>query len=236
VWLIAGLYPLTGGLAAPVGEVVIEDRSPMLVRPLSINIPYDLWHILQPDATATVILRIDIDGKVLEWVSLDLPHPKLIAPIDRALARAEFLPGLVGDEPAVSDILAHIPVGKIGCYGILTITPKEYLEARIAAINPHEYRMNLSLPGEIDRPLRMVSKGNPIGVVDEGGNVLEGEVIVEFHIDQDGRPRIIRPDEGPHPSLREAAILMVREIRFEPPLRKGRPTVVKVRMPVVFGG
>ena len=235
VLMLVILSPITGGQAAPAGTHDPQDRAPVLERPLALNIPYELWHILQPDSTASAILRIDMTGKVVDWICLEVPHPGLLKALGRAFADAGFLPGLADGDPVVTDILVEIPVGEASRYGILTITAKEYLEGRIAAINPELYQMSLSLPGELDRPLRVVSTGEPIAVADEGGRILTGEVLFDFYIDQEGLPRLIRTAEGPHPALREAAILMVQAFRFEPPRRKGRETVVKARMPVVFG-
>lgn len=229
------LFSITGGQAAvPAGEVFPEQRGPELVRPLSINMPVDIWHLVQPDAVATVLLRIDTDGRVIDWVSLDIPHWRLVGALDRSLMQAEFLPAIQEGQPVIVDTAARIPVGEVGAYTPLSLTIAEHIEMRISALDRSLYQLRLSLPGEIDEPLQLLSKGESWLVLDENGKTLAGEVMVEFYIDQEGRPRMVRVLGNGHPALQEAAILMVQEFRFRPPSRKGRPTVVKARIPVVF--
>jgi len=81
----------------------------------------------------------------------------------------------------------------------------------------------------------VIEQGPGVVLVDGDGNVVRGTVTVEFYVDQDGYPRLIRPVGDPDPSLGEAAVLNVEEFRFTPPRRNGRRTVVRARMPVILG-
>jgi TonB family protein len=62
---------------------------------------------------------------------------------------------------------------------------------------------------------------------------IEGDVVVEFVVDVQGRvskPRVVQSVAG----LDEAAIDCVRQWRFKPALKKGKPVEALLRAPVQF--
>lgn len=226
----------TGGLTAtPAGNSgEPELTDPVLLWPLHINMPYDIAHLVESDASAAVILRIDETGKVIDWVALELPHVRLVKPLDLALRSARFQPAMLGSEPIVIDILVNVPVGEAGYYGIINLDPVTYLEIKLNRMSGGFHSLRATSGYALDEPLDLVDTGQPVAYVDEAGNRVTGALEVEFYVDQDGIPRIVRSDPEDDPVLREAAHLTVEQFRFKPPQVNGRPTVVKARMTVRF--
>lgn len=225
------------GLRVLAGEenASLEYRSPLLVLPIFLNVPREILHLIQSGDQATVILRIDTEGTVVDWIGLDVPHRGLLGALDKALRGAEFLPAVVDGEAVPVDAMARVPVGEAARFTVLSVTLSEHIESRIAALDPGFHQLSLSMPGQLDSPLQLVSRGESLPVMDEEtGETLSGTVLVEFYIDPDGHPRLIRTADGSSAPLRNAAALIVGEFRFDPPKRDGRPTVVKARIPVVF--
>ncbi|MEX0324487.1 MAG: energy transducer TonB [Puniceicoccaceae bacterium] len=238
-WLLAGLSFLilsTGGLPATSagnanGPEIID---PVLLWPLHINIPYDIVHLVEADAIATVILRIDEAGTIIDWVALELPHHDLVTALDRAFQSTRFQPAMIDGEAVIMDIVVTVPVGEVGYYGIINLDPATYIEIRINRMSGGSRSLRESPGSALDEPLELLSEGVPVVYVDEAGNRVSGELEVEFYVDQDGVPRIIRSDPDDDPFLREAAHQTVEQFRFTPPRCKGRPTVVKARIKVRF--
>jgi TonB family protein len=83
--------------------------------------------------------------------------------------------------------------------------------------------------------LRLVSHGDSYNVLDEQGRALSGTVAVEFYIDPNGYPRMMRPVGDADPVLSQAAVMTVSNMRFTPPRHNGRPAVTQARMPVILG-
>ncbi|MEX0331186.1 MAG: energy transducer TonB [Puniceicoccaceae bacterium] len=237
--LIAGLIFLilsTGGQSATSagnadGPEIID---PVLLWPLHINIPYTIVHLVDADATATVILRIDESGSVIDWVALDLPHYDLIRPLDRAFQSARFQPAMMDGEAVLIDIVVDVPVGEVGYYGIINLDPATYLEIKLNRMSGGLYGLRVAPGHALDEPLKLISEGKPVVFIDEAGNRVSGEQEVEFYIDQDGIPRVVRSDQEDDPFLRDAAHQTVEQFRFAPPRCNGRPTVVKARIKVQF--
>jgi len=231
-WLLALLAAPLAVAATAAGQDAGPDY-PVLLKPLGLTVPHECRHLIPRDATALVALRVDEEGRVVDWVGLDLPHPALFKAIGRALAHARFSPALWDGEPVPVDCHAYIRVGE-AALGVLSVNMAEHIESRMVEVAPDLNRVVLSQARQLDQPLRLLSEGTPVRVIDDDGVPLSGSVAVEFYVDQEGRPRMIRTAEGPHPALREATIMTVEGFRFEPPRSHGRPTVVKARITLEF--
>jgi hypothetical protein len=208
--------------------------GPAQMEPLNIIIPLQIQHLVPRTAVAEVIIRLDESGKVVDSVCLHLPHHLLVEPIKRALGQIQFRPAMLDGEPVAVDLRAEIPVGEIGYYGILTITPATYIEGRFADISQYPNQLTLCPASELDRPLQILHRGAPVRYIDEEGNLVAGRVRVDFYVDSEGVPRMLRtPEEAPL-ALRDAAHHTVGNIRFVPPTCRHNPTVVKASIEVQF--
>lgn len=79
---------------------------------------------------------------------------------------------------------------------------------------------------ELDRPIQAIDHAPPVypeRLSDEG---LLGLVRVEFYIDPEGRVRFPLVVSNAHPVLASVVTAAVKEWRFEPPRRRGRPVLV----------
>lgn len=207
---------------------------PRLERPVHLNIPRDLWHLSQYWETGLVKLRIGPEGDVKDWIPINLPHYRLVRALDRAFQQASFTPPMENGEPITVDLPATIPLHEATMYGVISETIAEHVESQITRINPKVNQLVVSPPGELDRPLELVSRGRSYGVLDENGEPVGGTVVVEFYIDTQGRPRMIRPEAEADPVLADAAVRTVANFQFAPPRRNAQPTVVRARMPIVL--
>ncbi|HSH09813.1 MAG TPA: energy transducer TonB [Oceanipulchritudo sp.] len=215
-------------------EKAVEDRGPELLWPLFINVPMHIKHLVDGGSMARVSMRIDETGRVIDWVCLELPHYELADAIGYALAEARFAPAMESGQPIAADVVAAIDVGEAVKGSILSLTASEAVQSRLLLTGFKPDELELCAPGDLDRPLSAIERGQTFGVKDADGNIQTGEVWVEFYVDQDGRPRMIRPEDSGRPGLEQAAFLMVEQFRFQPPRHHGVPTVVRARILVVF--
>lgn len=220
--------------AAPDMEETFD--PPVLKHPVPLIIPQQILHLSSNWDRGLVRLRIGPGGRIEDWVPLDLPHFKLVAAFDRAFARTRFRPAREKGEAIAVELSATIPIRDATGYRIISETLSEHIESRLARINPGRYRLVVSPPSLLDDPLEVISEGMRYLPVDPSGEVLEGTVTVEFYVDPEGVPRMIRVVGDPRPLLAEAAVETVSGLRFSPPRRNHNPTVVRARMPVILGG
>lgn len=210
-------------------------RNPQLLGPINLPVPWDIRHICHNWTTGYLRLRIGADGRVKDWIPLDLPHYKLIPAIDRALKQARFSPALSDGEPVMVDMSAEIPIHEAISYRVISESLAEHIESMQARMNPRQFQVVVSSPGELDEPLTLVSESDGYQVVDENGVLLSGTAHVSFFVDTRGMPRMIRVEDATNPDLIDAAFMTVEEFRFAPPTRHRQPTVVRARIPVMFG-
>ncbi|NDV61960.1 hypothetical protein G0Q06_05810 [Puniceicoccales bacterium CK1056] len=225
--------------ASPVFAIESADSEgtppPVLEQPLYLNVPRDLWHLSTSWDVGKIRLRIGPEGKVVDWVPLELPHFKLVETIDKALKHARFTKPLVDGEPATIDMAATIPLRDVIGSIVLSVNIAEHIESRMAMYMSDQFKLVVSQHSELDEPVRLISTGEAFSVKDDNGVPLSGTVKVDLYVDPDGFPRMMVPDETANPYLAQAAIMTIANMRFTPPRRNGHPTVTKVRLPVVVG-
>lgn len=87
----------------------------------------------------------------------------------------------------------------------------------------------------LDRPLQAIFQKPPVyplALQGRGGQA--GEAMVEFFIDPKGDVQLPRIVSSTVPEFGYAAVQAVTTWRFKPPLKGGKPVIVKVRVPVKF--
>lgn len=88
--------------------------------------------------------------------------------------------------------------------------------------------------GEGDRPPKPIYMQNPVYPYDAKRLGIQGVVVVEFIIGKTGTVIEAHAIQSPHPSLAKAAVEAVLASRYEPALRHGKPTGVRMRTPIKF--
>ena len=231
------LVILTGGLMAAVvrGEAEVDaTRAPSPLQPVTIYMPGSMQYQVQEGDVALVALRIDKNGRIQDWVGLNLPHYRLVEPLGAALKSLTFSPAMEGGNPVAADTLIEIRLGEGIRPSILSLDAVETHLSRITRMGVSRMGLQLARVEELDHPLVLLGNPEKIGVKNESGEVLTGIVAVNLYVDQNGEPHLITAEESDQPALEQAAIEMVGKFRFEPPTSGGAPATVRVRIPVQF--
>ena len=207
---------------------------PQQLEPLWIMIPTNIQHLIDQDATANVAIRLDENGVVTDWIALQLPHHRLWASVERAMPGMKFSPAMLNNSPIAVDMVIQIPIGQVTCYGVLTLDPLTYLETRLAQMVPDMHQLAVTDAQSLDNPLEIVSKGKPVVPVDESGDLIKSEVVVEFFVDINGRSHMMDSDDSVHPVVRNAAHMTVQQLTFNKPSKGGKPTVTRAKMLIKY--
>jgi TonB family protein len=81
------------------------------------------------------------------------------------------------------------------------------------------------------KPVHMVTAEYPDSAIREG---IEGTVLVMLTIPSDGVPKDVKIAKGFRPDFDKSAIESIRQWRFRPEMRDGKPIEVTVTLKVVF--
>ncbi len=90
--------------------------------------------------------------------------------------------------------------------------------------------LSLRAVDQMPKPRKQVAPKLP---ADHAG-AMEGEVLIEFIVDANGRPQLPRVVRATDPDLGWTAATAVAQWRFEPAVKDGKPVACRVRVPVKF--
>lgn len=87
---------------------------------------------------------------------------------------------------------------------------------------------------DLDQKPRVVYQPTPIYPPELARKNMQGTVYVLFIVDQTGRTRDLKVQKSTHPSFNNPALKAVKQWKFEPGKRKGKPVRFRMRVPITF--
>jgi TonB family protein len=224
------------------GSATIDAYEPVrLTSPLEATIPIELKYLAIPNPEVHFRVLVDAEGKITDYLAIEGTHVGLLPKAEDRLQRAQFKPARLNGEAASGKITVIVTFfdpeqrawkqgGQAAPFGG---NVSDAAERRIYSNNPQAYVLAESDPEKLDSPPRLLeSKLYRLHAPDEAPKT--GNVVVEYYIDHNGKvrlPKIISSDDR---YLSLSALMSLRETRFHPPRRNGRPTFVHVRQPFHF--
>lgn len=222
LWLMlgAGLAALpVGGADRPGHEAAkVHQRQRMVfpARPLAEGITR---------GKAIVMLEVDAFGELRDVLVVAYTHRDFSAAVLAAVKTWRFTPGRIGGEPAGSilRIVADFQVNGVLAYTKPVGSERgDATDGDVFIYHPREIATLDRAPAALAQPAPIY----PRAWIQAGR---AGSVVVEFYIDEDGRPRFPEVVGEPDELLGVAATLAVKEWRFESPTQGGRPVLVRAR-------
>ncbi|MFP4282778.1 MAG: energy transducer TonB [Opitutales bacterium] len=228
--LLLLLGVLHSSFAAMPAELKLVEGSTTVLFPVRMQVEGVL------DGDVDVLLDVDADGKVVDWIVLSASHEGFIPPAVQTLRRWRFEP-LEEDGQAIRFIvpavfqfdygeLAHTSFGPSVVFSFLNeIRPDSGRQVYVARMSE---LARLPQPLEVERP--KLFSDLPL-------EEQKGRVVFTFYIDREGRVRIpvVTELEG-NPLLAESAAQALLEWRFEPARVKNHPVIVRAQQEFVFTG
>lgn len=87
---------------------------------------------------------------------------------------------------------------------------------------------------DLDQKPRVVYQPTPIYPPELARKGMQGTVYVLFIVDKSGRARQLKVQKSTHPAFNAPAIKAVKQWKFEPGKRKGKPVQFRMRVPITF--
>jgi protein TonB len=87
---------------------------------------------------------------------------------------------------------------------------------------------------QYDRPPILLSGRTPIYPITRLQRGQSGDALIAFTIDEHGIPRDFRVIRSDYPYYASHAIVAMREWRFQPALKNGKPVAVRARIPFKY--
>ncbi|WP_372806830.1 energy transducer TonB [Pontiella sp.] len=87
---------------------------------------------------------------------------------------------------------------------------------------------------DLDQKPRVVYQPAPIYPPELARKNMQGTVYVLFIVDKTGRTRDLKVQKSTHPAFNNPALKAVKQWKFEPGKRKGKPVQFRMRVPITF--
>ena len=232
VFLVCAL-PLTG---------IAQDRDLEVKGGLRTAIPQDLkgLHLSRPHAV--ILVEVDAEGELIDQMPFDATHAGLIDKALKVIKKAEFKAAVVEGEPTSTRKKVYVNFYDIeqeawrnGGFMPQGGSVSDALERRLYEAAPEKFKYQESKVNELDSPLRMTKSTLRIYTSEEGVRQ-QGSCVVEYFVGPEGKVQFPRVIESDHADLSMSALLTLEVTEFEPPMRDGNSTFVKVQQPFNFRG
>lgn len=215
--------------ALSVAETVIQNArfkhyvEPWITRAL---------HEATPEGELLLIVDINDDGTVSDWIVTRADHHSMVKAVDRVVGEWTFHPAKIDDKPIPIVISLIFTFTKRGT----SLVEGNLVDLYLKSI--HHFREDVVLVRsftELDRLPEPVDIVRPVISRDIPEDERSGAVVVNFFIDETGKVRIpvIEPFEG-NRGLADAAYNAILQWQFKPPTVKGKPVIVQVKQPFNF--
>lgn len=178
---------------------------------------------------ARVMINVDREGRLVDWLVIGYTDKRFAESAVAALKEWTFEPARWQGVPVAVCIPLTFNFEVEGV--VVSITALEAMQSLMSSLSSQDQR-EVYAPctlRDLDRipvPLHTVTPAYPKELVAKS---VQGDVTVEFYIDEQGAVRMPSIIGGPPRLLAELAVDSVRQWKFEPPTSKGRPALVCVR-------
>lgn len=174
------------------------------------------------DGEARVVMLIDAEGRLADWLLLSYSHPLLGREATDLLGRWKFEPARRHGEPIDARVDLKFSFQASGM--VVSIYGPDMAER--LQLTPQRVIQRVCLPQELDTPLKPLRQVRPLWPAEFDGDQ-EARIALEFFVDEEGRPRMPVVRQTDHDALVLPAIEALSHWRFEPPTRGGAPVLVR---------
>ena len=199
-------------------------ERPRIIRTVEPRFPDELKNRAIYDGEVRTVVLIDGDGRLADWLLTSYTHPIFAREASEVLQQWRFEPARRHGEPV--DVRTEIVFVFHASGGIVSVRADDQAD-RFQRRGTSTETEKVCRPSDLDSPLTPTQTVRPLWPEGWGGETKEGRVVLEFFVDQEGRPRMPVVLSTDHDLLVLAAVEALSRWRFEPPTRRGEPVLVR---------
>lgn len=218
--LIAGAALAKPGASGPYTPLQIT-------RPTELGFPRLLALREVDEGEARVMIMVEADGKLRDWMVTGYSHPLFAKEALDSLPSWKYEPATFHGHPISTRTELHFQFKR---EGIIRVIPGDVESARrmVKDRRRDAFWQRVCEVQELDAVPEAVVEVTPEQPDKLGAVQREGRVVVDFFIDPEGRvrmPLIVRSDDQ---AFSQAVLLAITEWRYTPPKKQGVPVMTRV--------
>ena len=176
------------------------------------------------EGEARVVVLVDAEGRLADWLLTGYSHPLIAREATEALRQWRFEPARRDGEPI--DIRSQIQFLFRASGMVVSLSPVDFSE-RFQHRDVGRSIERVCRPSELDKPVTPTNTVAPLWPAGWKAGNNEGRVTLDFYIDEEGRPRMPAVKQTDDEALNLPAIEALSRWRFDPPTRNGVPVIVR---------
>jgi TonB family protein len=187
-----------------------------------------------PFARVTLLIAVDSKGKLTDLLPVFYTDPLFAETALYAVHKWTFEPARLGGRPvnATKEITFNFerrgPV-------VVSQNVGQFADLQFRRAFPDSTTYRAYTLSQLDGKLSPVRQANPHYTQALVARGARGTVTLAYYVDEKGRVRMPVTVNDPDPELADLAVDAVRQWQFEPPIRNGRPVLVRVCQSIRFG-
>lgn len=212
-------------LALLAGSLSAQDRELQVIQTEPIPYPDVASLHDAPRGRATVMVQVDHEGNLVDALVTEYTRPAFGRAALDAVEKLTFQPGTRNNEPVGGRLPVEFNFESRG--GVVLQDSLAHIEEQLVGDQLEEL---VASSKDLDTPLKFLSASRPV----VGGISEPTAIVVDFYVDETGMPRMPMVAKGDNALAATAAVEAVKTWRFEPPMRRGHPVIVRVRQRIEF--
>lgn len=182
---------------------------------------------------ARIVFVIDHEGRLADLLVASYTHPAFAQEAERALRAWRYEPARQYGEPV--GVRASMTFQFESKGQVISTLAIDSMTARFNALAGPTVVNRVARPNELDAPITATAAIRPRHPGRGRRNDLSaGRVVLDFYIDEQGRPRMPVVLSSDDSAFAEAAAEALTAWRFVPPTRRGEPVIVRVQQAFEF--
>ncbi len=221
------------GALPSVGAAPPANRPLRIIETVQPTFPLSADTLAISSGEARILINVDADGHLVDWLVVNYTEPAFAAEAVRALRQWRYEPAEVDGRPVGVRMALQFTFRAQG--KVVSTLPVQMYDNFISSLFGHTVHWQVCEAGQLDRPLRVLKTVRPkyAGAAWRGGSAT-GKVLLDFYVDDTGRPRMPVVVDATNPLFALAAAQALEQWRFAAPTRGGTPVAVRVEQEFVF--
>lgn len=219
-------------LAAAPGLAASTVVPPAIIQTTEAQFPAALAQAPVSRGAAEVMINIDADGRLADLLVTGYTREEFADEAVRTLRACRFEPARRDRQPVGVRLQVKFDFSARGKVASLTVF--DTIEARMDSLRPARMTELLCRAAELDRPPVPVSSVAPRHPGTLPGSQEDATVVLDYLIDETGRPRMPIVLEATRDGYAVQAVDALSQWQFAPPTRGGQPVAVRVQQRFVF--
>jgi TonB family protein len=234
IWIVCGGLLMAGPTFAQFLQPQPEWQSVGILQTVNPIFPYRLQQLAVGTGEARVAVNTDATGKLVEYLVVGYTMPEFADAAVTAIKQWKFEPARWRGEPVGTTIELIFSYEAKGVV-VSTANLNEQMEALFLRLTEGKYVYRPCSLRELDRIPTPVVTVTPTYSSKLAAKGVKGKVTIDFYIDETGTVRMPAVSIKDDSELTALAVMALRQWKFEPPTRNGRPVLVKATQVFNFG-